>query len=48
PRNVRLSEAPSYGRPIISFDAKSKGAECYKKLAGEVINMNKAKKEGSE
>ncbi len=41
PRNVRLSEAPSYGRPIMAFDNKSKGAECYKKLANEVIKMNK-------
>lgn len=41
PRNVRLSEAPSYGRPIMAFDNRSKGAECYKKLANEVIKMNK-------
>lgn len=40
PRNVRLSEAPSYGMPILAFDNKSKGAECYKKLANEVIKMN--------
>jgi len=37
PRNVRLSEAPSYGLPIILYDAKSKGAECYMDLADEVI-----------
>ena len=41
PRNVRLSEAPSYGQPVTAFDSRSKGAECYKKLAGEVIRMNK-------
>ena len=41
PRNVRLSEAPSYGQPIIAFDKNSKGAQCYKKLASEVIKMNK-------
>lgn len=40
PRNVRLSEAPSYGMPIIAFDPKSKGAQCYKKLANEVAKMN--------
>ncbi len=40
PRNVRLSEAPSYGMPIIAFDSKSKGAQCYKKLANEVVKMN--------
>lgn len=37
PRNVRLSEAPSYGLPIILYDEKSKGAECYIELAEEVI-----------
>ncbi len=37
PRNVRLSEAPSYGLPIILYDARSKGAECYMDLADEVI-----------
>ncbi len=37
PRNVRLSEAPSYGLPIILYDEKSKGAECYMELADEVI-----------
>ena len=37
PRNVRLSEAPSFGLPIILYDAKSKGAECYIDLAEEVI-----------
>ncbi len=41
PRNVRLSEAPSYGMPIIAFDKNSKGAQCYKKLASEVIKQNK-------
>lgn len=41
PRNVRLSEAPSFGQPIIAFDKNSKGAKCYKKLANEVINRNK-------
>lgn len=37
PRNVRLSEAPSFGQPIILYDAKSKGAEMYMELAKEVI-----------
>lgn len=37
PRNVRLSEAPSYGEPIIIYDPKSKGAEVYMKLAKEVL-----------
>ncbi|MBF8376667.1 ParA family protein [Alicyclobacillus mali] len=37
PRNVRLSEAPSHGRPIIHYDPKSRGAESYMELAKEVI-----------
>lgn len=37
PRNVRLSEAPSHGKPILVYDARSKGAECYLQLAKEVI-----------
>ena len=37
PRNVRLSEAPSFGLPIVLYDPKSKGAECYLELAEEVI-----------
>ena len=37
PRNVRLSEAPSYGQPIIKYDPRSKGAEVYGELALEVI-----------
>jgi chromosome partitioning protein len=36
-RTVRLSEAPSYGQPILYYDKKSKGAEVYMKLAKEVI-----------
>lgn len=40
PRNVRLSEAPSYGLPIILYDSKSKGAECYMDLAEEVIEYS--------
>ena len=41
PRNVRLSEAPSYGQPIIYYDKSSKGAEVYMKLAKEVISRGK-------
>ena len=37
PRNVRLSEAPSFGEPVIGYDPKSKGADVYTKLAKEVI-----------
>ena len=38
PRNVKLSEAPSYGIPVLLYDAKSKGALSYLDLAREVIN----------
>jgi chromosome partitioning protein len=38
PRNVRLSEAPSHGKPIFLYDPRSRGAEVYHELAKEVIN----------
>ncbi len=38
PRNVRLSEAPSFGRPILDYSSNSKGAKAYRKLAEEVIS----------
>ena len=41
PRNVRLSEAPSYGQPIIKYDITSKGADAYFSLAREIIKNNK-------
>lgn len=41
PRNVKLSEAPSYGMPITTYAPLSKGARCYEKLAGEVIKTKK-------
>ncbi|WP_280771262.1 ParA family protein [Salipaludibacillus daqingensis] len=37
PRNVRLGEAPSHGKPIITYDPKSRGAEVYLELAKEVM-----------
>ncbi|MBR2680799.1 MAG: ParA family protein [Exiguobacterium sp.] len=37
PRNVRLSEAPSHGKPVILYDVKSRGAEVYLELAKEVL-----------
>ncbi len=40
PRNVRLSEAPSFGESILSYDITSKGADAYIALANEVISQN--------
>jgi chromosome partitioning protein len=37
PRNVRLAEAPSYGKPVIAFDRSSKGAQAYLLLAQEIL-----------
>ena len=45
PRNVRLSEAPSYGVPAISYDADCKGSLSYMNLAKELIKKNKLSKE---
>lgn len=41
PRNVKLSEAPSYGMPISVYAPKSKGAKCYEKLTNEIIKGQK-------
>ena len=41
PRNIRLSEAPSHGLPINLYDKDSKGAETYKNLAKELLQINK-------
>ncbi|HEY0760241.1 MAG TPA: ParA family protein [Acidisarcina sp.] len=40
PRNVRLAEAPSYGKPVALYDARSKGAESYRDLALELLERN--------
>jgi chromosome partitioning protein len=37
PRNVRLSEAPSFGKPIVLYDIRSSGSESYLALAKEVL-----------
>lgn len=42
PRNVRLSEAPSFGKPVIYYDKMSRGAEAYESLAAEMISRHKA------
>jgi chromosome partitioning protein len=37
PRNVRLSEAPSHGKPVVLYDSRSRGAEIYKEFTQEVL-----------
>ena len=44
PRNVRLSEAPSYGMPITEYDPRSKGAKSYTKFAREFLKLNEEEK----
>lgn len=41
PRNVKLSEAPSYGMPITAYAPRSKGSKCYEKLANELLKSKK-------
>jgi len=40
PRNVRLAEAPSYGKPVLLYDPRSKGSESYRELAEEILARN--------
>lgn len=42
PRNVRVSEAPSFAMPVLSYDTQSKGARAYRDLAKEIIANNKS------
>ena len=42
PRNIKLSEAPSFGMPISLYDPTSKGARCYEKLTREIIKVNES------
>ena len=45
PRNVRISEAPSYGKPVLVYDLKCVGSEAYLRLATEIIQREKQFKE---
>jgi chromosome partitioning protein len=40
PRNVRISESPSFGKPVLLYDVQSRGAQCYLELAREVFNRD--------
>ena len=42
PRNVRLAEAPSHGKPVMQYDVRSKGAEAYLALAREILSRTAA------
>lgn len=44
PRSVRLAEAPSFGKPILAYDPRSKGAESYIKLAKEILDHEQNRK----
>lgn len=46
PRNVRLSEAPSFGQPVVYYDRLSKGSQAYEELAKEILSHNKPEKKG--
>jgi chromosome partitioning protein len=41
PRNVRLSEAPSFAMPVLTYDTNSQGSKAYRALALELVNKNK-------
>lgn len=43
-RNIKLSEAPSFGKPVILYDANSKGSQCYMDLAREILQNNEMTK----
>jgi chromosome partitioning protein len=45
PRNVRLAESPSYGKPVLLYDIKSKGCEAYLGLAQELVQREKTRKQ---
>ena len=48
PRNVRLAEAPSFGKPVLFHDRKSRGALAYLALAGEVIRREEERAMGGQ
>ncbi len=48
PRSIRLAEAPSHGKPILTYDVRSRGAECYIQLAKEILSHDQAKRQAQQ
>jgi chromosome partitioning protein len=48
PRSVRLAEAPSHGKPILTYDIRSRGAESYIKLAKEILDRDHANRQSAQ
>jgi len=48
PRSIRLAEAPSFGKPILTYDPRSKGAESYIRLAKEILKNEQASRAAKE
>ncbi len=46
PRNVRVSEAPSYGKPVLLYDLKCVGSQAYLRLASEIIQRERSSARG--
>jgi chromosome partitioning protein len=47
PRNVRVSEAPSFGKPVLIYDLKCAGSQAYLKLARELVNRERARRKAA-
>jgi chromosome partitioning protein len=48
PRNIRLAEAPSFGKPIILYDVASVGAQAYMSLARELLDRHRREGDGAQ
>jgi chromosome partitioning protein len=48
PRSIRLAEAPSYGKPILMYDPRSKGAESYIRLAKEILENERTSRKATQ
>jgi chromosome partitioning protein len=48
PRSIRLAEAPSYGKPILMYDPRSRGAESYIKLAKEIMANEQRRRQATQ